>query len=119
MGPLAEGLTPHADPDPGLATRIRATLHALGAPEKAAADLALLTTGAQRDLGAGTFPQLASIGGLTFLDAQDVADRGIERHDGKVSRVLTYGIQPPAKPRFVLVYLTAEGQVTDFDLVDD
>ena len=43
---------------------------------------------------------------------------GIERHGGKVARVLAY--RADGKPeRNLLVYLTADGRFTDYDVVDD
>jgi CubicO group peptidase (beta-lactamase class C family) len=119
VGPLAEGLAVRADPDPGTTARVVAAMRRIAAHEKDATADASLSPGLVRDLGAGNFPGLAHLGGLVFLDAQDVSGRGIERHDGRVSRVLTYALEPAARPRFLVVYLTADSVVTDFDLVDD
>jgi CubicO group peptidase (beta-lactamase class C family) len=117
IGPLVHALAPRADPDPTLTHKIEAVMLAFAKGATEGPDLAM-TAGARRDLKGPVRP-LAGMASLAFVDIQDVAGRGLERHDGKVARVAYYRLVPDAKPRHVLVHLTADGLVTDFDLVDD
>ena len=43
----------------------------------------------------------------------------IERHKGDVSRVLHYRLMKDKGDRFVLVHVTADGLITDYDIVED
>ena len=43
----------------------------------------------------------------------------IERHKGAVSRVLHYRMVTDKADRGLLIHLTADGKVTDFDIVED
>jgi hypothetical protein len=56
---------------------------------------------------------------ISYVAGQDVAARGIERHGAMVSLVLYYKLLTVGGARFVLVHLTAEGLVTDEDVVND
>jgi len=58
------------------------------------------------------------LGPLTYLGLEEVADRGIRRHGGKVARVRYHRVTTNAGQRYLLVHLTAEGNVTDFDVVE-
>jgi hypothetical protein len=118
IGPLFHSLTPQPDPDPMRTQRIEAALKAMEMGGKAVVDVPDIASGAKKNFASHT----ADFGGLrslTFLAEQDVADRGIERHDGKVSHVLYYKLLTDKRVRNILVYLTADGQVTDEDMVDD
>jgi hypothetical protein len=55
---------------------------------------------------------------LTYITEQDVAGRGVVRHEGKVDRVLYYKFTTPKGTRNLLVHLTQEGLFTDMDAVD-
>jgi hypothetical protein len=55
---------------------------------------------------------------LTFISAEDVSGRGIERHEGKVDRIITYKFGSATAPRYVLIYLTSDGLITDYDIVE-
>ena len=48
-----------------------------------------------------------------------MSGRKIERHKGDVSRVLHYRLLNDNGDRFVLVHITAELLVTDYDIVED
>ena len=48
-----------------------------------------------------------------------MSDRNIERHGGKVARILYCRLLTDQAPRNVLVYLTADGLVTDQDVVGE
>ena len=74
---------------------------------------------ARKDYSRGPSPELDGIRAISFITAQEVSDRGIERHGGKVARILYFGLLTDRAPRHVLVYLTADGLVTDQDTVNE
>jgi hypothetical protein len=75
--------------------------------------------GLKADLGTRKVEELNGIGKLVFLLEQDVSARPFERHRGKVAKVLSYQATAGAKPQYLLIYLTAENQATDYDLVQE
>jgi hypothetical protein len=119
IGPLFRSLKPQADPDPARTARIVAALKALGQGGRALADSTLLTSGARADLGNGPVADLADLRSVTFLTDQDVSSRQIERHKGAVSRILHYRLVTAKGDRGLLVHMSADGLVTDYDLVED
>ena len=48
-----------------------------------------------------------------------MSGRKIERHKGEVSRVLHYRLVTDKADRGLLVHMTADGLITDFDIVED
>lgn len=116
IGPLFHALKPQSDPDPARTRRIEATLKALAQGGKIVEEAPGITPGARRDFaqGAGV---LAGLNSLAFVAAEDVGGRGIERHEGQVSQVLHFKFGAETAPRYVLVHLTPDGLVTDYDVV--
>ncbi|MFL5608380.1 MAG: serine hydrolase domain-containing protein [Gemmatimonadaceae bacterium] len=117
VAPLPSALQPHTDPDQALGARIATALAALrdgGAALSAAADV---TTGAKHDFGRGSNAVLDAAAHATYLGDVDLAERGIRRHGGEVARVRLYRMQTQNGDRYLMVHLTAEGQVTDYDVV--
>ena len=57
--------------------------------------------------------------GLEQVSAFIGIRNGIERHAGKVKRVLYYRMLTDSTTRYVLVYLTADNQVTDQDVLSE
>jgi hypothetical protein len=86
---------------------------------KALAESSSITPGAREDFGNGGTQDLAHLKSVKFLAERDVSSRQIERHKGKVSRVLHYRIATERPDRGLLVHLTADGRLTDYDIVDD
>ncbi len=117
IGPLLRGLRQPADPDPARTERIERALKALAAGGDNSDAAALVAPGARAALRGA--PPLAGLGALAFVAAHDVAGRGVERHGGAVSLVLAYRLTGARSQPFLLVHLTADGLVTDFDLVED
>ena len=74
---------------------------------------------AQKDLGSNRSEELAGLDSLTYITEQDIAGRGVIRHDGKVARVLCYKFTTPKGSRDLLIHLTPEGLFTDMDVVGD
>jgi hypothetical protein len=117
VAPLPSTLAPHADPDPALAARISAALGAMrdgGAALTSAADV---TPGAKQDFGSAGNAALADAALAVYLGEEDVAGRGIRRHRGEVSRVRLYRMRTKNGERYLMVHLTAEGAVTDYDIL--
>lgn len=116
IAPMPGTLAPAPDPDPALTTRIEATLRWLPAGGPALADTPGLTAGAKKDF-AGGVPDLRGLRDLTYLGESDVSGRGIHRHGHDVARVRLYRVVTGTGPTHLLVHLTTEGLVTDYDLV--
>lgn len=113
--PLPSSRTPVADPDPGLTARIVAAIPALqqgGAALAAAPDV---SEGAKRDFTDGVRGQLDDIGPLTYLGEENVSQRSIHRHGSDVARVRYYKTTLKGQPAYLLIHLTADGKVADYD----
>ena len=50
---------------------------------------------------------------------RDVSAREIERHNAKVSRVLHYRMVTDKADQGLLIHMTPDGLITDFDIVED
>jgi len=110
--------SPPQDPDPALTRRVEAVLKAFELGGKAVEAVPGLAAQARLDYARWPAPEFAGIRGITFLAEHDVAARGIARHGADVARVLYYRLSLRDATRTVLVYLTADGLVTDQDVVD-
>lgn len=119
IGPLMHNLKARKDPNPAHTKNVQAWLADAAKGGSAFANSAFATAGLRSDLGSQSISELAHINSLTFLHKQAVAGRKIERHGSQVDTVLAFqagGIKPARK---LLVYLTTDGLLTDYDLVDD
>src|SRR5262249_16084930 len=116
IGPLFHTLRPRDDPDPAATEGIVATLSAPARGGGAGAGGASVGPGGRGDFGRGPARELAALRSVTFLAERDVSSRGIERHEGAVVRVLHYRLATDRADRGLLVYLTADGLVTDYDI---
>ncbi|MVM30870.1 serine hydrolase [Spirosoma sp. HMF4905] len=117
IGPLFNAPKSAPDPDPTRTRKIEVALMALAKGGKAVEETPGITPGARKDFaqGAGVLADLKSI---TFINAEDVKGRGIERHEGKVDQILNYKFGTTNAPHYVIVHLTSDGLVTDYDVVD-
>jgi hypothetical protein len=98
---------------------VGAVLKAFASGGKAVEEVGHVAPQARKDYARGPSPELAGITDVSFLAARDVSGRGIERHGAKVARVLYCRFLAGRAHRHVLVYLTADGLVTDQDTVDE
>jgi CubicO group peptidase (beta-lactamase class C family) len=117
VSPLPSALQPRTDPDASLGARIAAALVALrdgGAALDTAADV---TAGAKRDFGRGRNSALDDVATATYLGEENVAGRAIRRHGGEVARVRLYRMRTKNGDRYLMVHVTPDGAVTDFDVV--
>jgi CubicO group peptidase (beta-lactamase class C family) len=119
IGPPAHTVTPQPDPDPALTRKIEAVLVAFAQGGKPVEDVPLLAPQARKDYAQGPAPELGGIRGITYIAGQDAAAQGIRRHGAMVAHVLYYRLLTKGPVRYVLVYLTPEGLVTDQDVVND
>ena len=118
VAPLPSSRTPAPDPEPALTARIALVLQALRQGGSALRDAADIAPGAKHDFAGGIGTALDGLGTLTWLGGEDVAGRGIHRHGADVARVRYYQVTTSAGQRYLLVHLTAEGSVADFDVVE-
>jgi hypothetical protein len=102
-----------------LTRRIESVLEAFSKGGKAVEEVAGAASEARKDFARGPASELAGMNAISFIAAQDVSDRGIERHGAKVSRILYYRPHTDNARRHLLVYMTADGQVTDEDVIGD
>jgi hypothetical protein len=116
VGPLFDSLKPQSDPDQGRSRRIEDALMAMEQGGKAVEKNANIAPSAKKEFGSGS-TDFVGFRSLAFVAQEDVAGRGIERHGAKVSKVLYYRLVMDKQTRNLLVYLTAEGLVTDYDIV--
>jgi CubicO group peptidase (beta-lactamase class C family) len=117
IGPLFAAIKPTADPSPAFTQRVNAAVRAL-ARGAAASALQLLTPGARANFADRQIRDFAGVGTLTYLSAQDVTGRRIERHGGTVARVLFYRMGTEEGDRWLLVHVTSDNLITDYDVVD-
>lgn len=119
IGPLMHTLKAGTDPVPERTRNVQAALADASQGGSAFANSAFATAGMKSDLGSPPHRELADLASLTFLHAQAVAGRKIERHGSTVASVLAFRLGDVKPQRKLLVYLTAEGLLTDYDMVDD
>ncbi|WP_373331549.1 serine hydrolase [Salmonirosea aquatica] len=117
IGPLANAHKTTADPDPSRTPRIMAALQAMVKGGKTLEEASGLTLGAKRDF-AGGMPEPETLKSLTFIHSENVAGRGIQRHGSDVSEIVTYRLKSNRPDTYILVHLTSDGLVTDWDLVE-
>jgi len=118
VAPLPGDQPPASDPDSGLTARIRAALDAIRAGGTALARAPDIPPGTKQDFAGGGGSALDGLAALTYLGTEEVSDRAIHRHGSDVARVRYYRVTTSAGQRSLLVHLTAEGSIADYDVVD-
>lgn len=118
VAPLPGSQTPKPDPDAALTARIVAALRAIRQGGAALAKAADIPPGTKQDFAAGIGSALDGLEALTYLGLEEVSGRGIHRHGSDVARVRYYRVTTSAGQRYLLVHLTAQGSITDFDVVE-
>jgi len=120
VGPLFSALARQPDPDPALTARVDAGIRAMVQGGAAVASASALTAGAQKDFSQfGPWQPAAGYRSVSFVAVESVAGRGIERHGHPVDRIAYYTLITAGGQRGVLVHLTKDGLITDFDDVVD
>jgi CubicO group peptidase (beta-lactamase class C family) len=117
IGPLFATIAPTADPAPAFTRAVNAAVRALakGTP---ASDLQLLAPGARANFAGRPIRDFAGVGTLTYMSAQDVTGRRIERHGGTVARVVFYRMGTEQGDRWLLIHVTSDNLIADYDVVD-
>lgn len=118
ISPLIAGIKPGTDPDPSFTQTVHAAVRALAQGGAAVTALQQLTPGARTGLSGSPVRPLANTRSLVYLSAQDVTGRRIERHGGLVTRVMFYRVETADGPRWLMVHVTADKLITDYDIVD-
>ena len=116
IGPLFGRPMVGRDPDPTLTTNIMTVLQLFVQGGQPVKDSPLLTPGA-RNVFSNANPATRDVSSLTFVTAQDVTGRGIERHGYPIARVVHYRMATTGGERLLLVHLDANGLVADYDIV--
>jgi CubicO group peptidase (beta-lactamase class C family) len=119
IGPLFRFLKPQPDPDPARTEKVVAVLKAFGKGGNVIVASPLLTPGARTDFSNLPSTAVGDVRSVVFLTERDVSVHAIERHKGKVNRVLHYRLLTDKAERNLLIHLTADGLITDFDFVED
>ncbi|MBC3785949.1 serine hydrolase [Spirosoma utsteinense] len=117
IGPLFHAPKPGHDTNATRTHQIETALMAMSKGGKAVAETPGITPGARRGFSQGS-RSLDSIKSMTFISDDDVKNSGIERHEGKVSQILNYKLVTDTAQQYVIVYLTSDGLVTDYDIVE-
>jgi hypothetical protein len=116
IGPLFTQITTSAPADPAADARASAMFRAAAKGGGAMDTLSVLSPGARSDLAGYQEPLFAGFQRVIPVGDFDVSARGIERHQSKVARVRYYRVVMSSSEELVLVYLTSEGLIADFDI---
>jgi hypothetical protein len=119
IGPLVRSVEHQPDGNRALTLRVETVLKAFAQGGKAVEQLAGVAPQARKDFARGPAPEFAGMRAISFIAARDMSGRGIERHGAKVVRIFYYQLLTHSAPRHVLIYMTAEGLVTDEDVIGD
>ena len=117
IGPLFASITPASDPNPSFTKSVDAAVRAFGQGADAVRSLQQVTPGVRANLSAPV-RQFAGVRGVHYLASEDVTGRRIERHGGTVAKVLFYRVETDQGSRFVLVHVTSDNLITDYDIVE-
>ena len=117
IGPLFASIKPGADPDPSFSQAVDKAVRALG-PGAPASELPQLAPGARANFAGRPIRELAGVRRLTYLSAQDLTGRRIERHGGTVVKVLFYRMETTEGDRWLLIHVNSDNLITDYDVVD-
>lgn len=118
VAPLPSSRSPAVDPDPNLTAASLTALNAIRESGAALANASGITAGARKDFAAGIGNQLDGLSQPVYLGEEQVTGRGIRRHGSEVDRVRYYSVKLAAGQLYLLVHLTAKGEVADYDVVD-
>jgi hypothetical protein len=118
VAPLPASQSPVPDPDSGLTRRIVAALLAIREGGTALSAAPNIPPGTKQDFAGGVGTALDGLAAPAYLGAEEVSGRGIHRHGSAVARVRYYRVTTSAGQRSLLVHLTAEGSIADYDVVE-
>lgn len=117
IGPPADSFAPERDPDPSLTAQVERVLKAFELGGRPVAEVSGLAPQARQDYVRGPAPELQWVESITFIALRSLASSNILRHGAKVSKVAYYRVKISGSIRLVLIYLTADNEVTDQDVI--
>lgn len=118
VAPLPSTRSPQPDPDTALTRRAFAALQVVQQGGTALAQAPDIPSGTKQDFAGGIGSALEGLAEPVFLGEEDVSARGMHRHGSDVARVRYYQVATKAGRTYLLVHLTAQGALADFDLVE-
>ncbi len=118
IGPLPHAIAPTADPDPARTASVLAILKALSQGGKAVQDNKGISEGARADFSSPE-ADLETLESIVYLGERDLTDKKLTRHNGRIAKVLYFQWKTDKSSRYIQVYLTPNGQVTDEDVVEN
>jgi hypothetical protein len=121
IGPLLGSIKEasiNADPDPSFTLTVTEAVKAFAEGGAAVSNLKALTPGARSNLAGAPVREFAGVRAVTFVASQDVTGRRVERHGSAVVKVLFYRLESAQGNRWLLVHVTADNLITDYDVVD-
>jgi CubicO group peptidase (beta-lactamase class C family) len=119
LGPPIALLRRGQSPDSATTARMVAVLRAIAQGGEAIQQIPGVTQGARADFAGGYASPIGRVQSLSLLGSEIVAGRGIERHGGQVAAISYYQVPEDAGGHYVMIYLTADNDVTDFDLIEE
>lgn len=106
------------DPDMAITDLNFKQLVAITAGGESLVGASRITPGAKRDFAGGVAGLLDVATGFRYVGEELVTGRGIRRHGSEVERVRFYLAPLEGVQRYLLVYLTASWDLTDYDVVN-
>jgi CubicO group peptidase (beta-lactamase class C family) len=117
IGPPATVSGPRIDPDPSLTARVERILKAFERGGKAVEEVPGVAPQARQDYARGPSPELRGIESLHFVAMHALSRVKTQRHGAEVARVAYYQMETREGRRLILVYFTANNEITDQDVV--
>ncbi len=120
IGALFKDLRAMPDADPALTVKIESMLEKLATRGAGVGDWAeaIMTSGARAQF-AQPQPELSDIQSIRFVSSDDVSKISVTRHGGKVARINYFKMATKTGSKLLLVHLTTDSLVTDWDLVEE
>jgi hypothetical protein len=118
IGPLFGSVRPASDPDPALTEVVERTVRAWAQGGESNLQAPGVAAGTRAAFGSRPVADLAGFKALSYLATFDVAGRGVERHGSPVDRVLYYQLHTEAGNRWLMIHVTADKLIADYDVVD-
>jgi hypothetical protein len=105
--------------DPTLVARTDSVLRAMARGGAALQSVGGVTEGGRRDFGSRAWPPVAGFTGATFAGMSSVTGGNVVRNGGAVARLGYFRVRTASGERLIIVYYTADGAVTDVDVIDE
>jgi predicted metalloprotease with PDZ domain len=108
------------DPRPDLTSQVRTVLQALAGGVKADDNIPGIAPSMQKEyISIGPVHGLIDIKTLDYIYSENLPGLHFTRHGGEVGQILYYKLVSTRKNTYLMVYLTPDNQVTDFDYADN